>query len=162
MAWPSRRVRRSRSVLDEYGPAPQPVNQGEFEALGCPVKAGAGDRAWRAHLSAQATGGLTDPKAVRARDRIGSGPWHNAKGVLIARNVEELHSPRTNLTRATALDEKGNIVPGRTEKPNKHDILTGSRPDGTASPPTPPFADMTCGNWTKSGADGLFYCFAVR
>jgi hypothetical protein len=116
--------------------------------------AGAGDRTWRAYLSTQATGGLTDPKAVHARDRIGTGPWHNAKGVLIARNVEELHSPRNNVTKETALDERGNPVPGRTEKPNKHDILTGSRPDGTAFPPSPPFGDMTCGNWTKSGADG--------
>jgi hypothetical protein len=115
--------------------------------------AGAGDRAWRAYLSTQATGGLADPKAVHARDRIGAGPWYNAKGVLIARNVEELHSPRNNLTKETALDEKGNMVNGRTEKPNKHDILTGSRPDGTAFPP-PFFPDMTCGNWTKSGANG--------
>jgi hypothetical protein len=116
--------------------------------------AGAGDRTWRAYLSTQATGGLADPKAVHARDRIGAGPWHNAKGVLIARNVEELHSPRNNLTKETALDEKGNMVNGRTEKPNRHDILTGSRPDGTAFPPSPPFGDMTCGNWTRSGAEG--------
>lgn len=116
--------------------------------------AGAGDRTWRAYLSTQATGGLADPKAVHARDRIGTGPWHNAKGVLVARNVDELHSPRNNLTKETALDEKGNPVNGRTDKPNRHDILTGSRPDGTAFPPASPFGDMTCGNWTRSGAEG--------
>jgi hypothetical protein len=114
--------------------------------------AGAGDRTWRAYLSTQGAS-LTDANFVNARDRIGSGPWHNAKGVLIARNVEELHSGANNVTLATALDEKGQPVNGRTTPPNKHDMLTGSRPDGTAFPGTP-FADMTCGNWTKSGPDG--------
>ena len=113
---------------------------------------GAGNRAWRAYLSTQAPK-LADPSAVNARDRIGSGPWHNAKGVMIARNVEELHSAASNLNKETALNEKGEIVNGRTEKPNKHDMLTGSRPDGTAFPGAP-FPDMTCGNWTKSGKDG--------
>ncbi|MGH8674833.1 MAG: hypothetical protein ACREVG_11030 [Burkholderiales bacterium] len=114
--------------------------------------AGAGSHAWRAYLSTQGSA-LNDPKVVHARDRIGSGPWHNAKGALIARNVEELHSANNNVTKETALDEKGRIVNGRTEKPNKHDILTGSRPDGTAFAGAL-FPDMTCGNWTKSGADG--------
>jgi len=113
--------------------------------------AGAGNRTWRAYLSTQASA-LSDPKAVHARDRIGAGPWYNAKGVMIAKSVEDLHSAN-NLTKQTALDEKGELVNGRTETPNKHDILTGSRPDGTAFPPTP-FPDMTCGNWTKSGSDG--------
>ena len=115
--------------------------------------AGAGDRTWHAYLSTQGSA-LNDPKVVHARDRIGSGPWYNAKGVLIARNVDELHSAGNRIGKETALDEKGNIVNGRTEKPNRHDILTGSRPDGTAHPSSPPFADRTCGNWTKSGADG--------
>lgn len=115
--------------------------------------ANAGGRSWRAYLSTQAVGGLNDPKAVHARDRIGSGPWHNAKGVMIASSVEDLHSAKNNLTKQSALDEKGELVNGRTEKPNKHDILTGSRPDGTAFPGAP-FPDMTCGNWTKSGTDG--------
>jgi len=115
--------------------------------------AGAGGRTWRAYLSTQATGGLPDPKAVQARDRIGSGPWHNAKGVMIASSVQDLHSARNNVTKETALDEKGQPVNDRTQKPNKHDILTGSREDGTAFPGTP-FPDMTCGNWTKSGTDG--------
>ncbi len=114
--------------------------------------AGAGDRTWRAYLSTQGSA-LNDPKVVHARDRIGSGPWHNAKGVRIARNVEDLHSARNNVNKETALDEKGQMVNGRTEKPNKHDILTGSRADGTAHPPTAGgrFPDQTCGNWTKSG-----------
>jgi hypothetical protein len=114
---------------------------------------GAGDRTWRAYLSTQGTM-LNDPKAIHARDRIGTGPWHNAKGVLIAANVDELHSLKNNVTKDTALNEKGEMVNGRTEKPNRHDILTGSRPDGTALPPSPPFSDMTCGNWTKSGTEG--------
>jgi hypothetical protein len=111
--------------------------------------AGAADRTWRAYLSTQGTA-LNDPKVVHARDRIGAGPWYNAKGVRIARNVEDLHSASNNLTKETALDEKGQMVNGRTEKPNKHDILTGSRPDGTAFAGAF-FPDMTCGNWSKSG-----------
>ena len=114
--------------------------------------AGAGSRTWRAYLSTQAPA-FTDPNAVHARDRIGRGPWHNAKGVMIATSVEDLHSAKNNLTKETALDEKGAVVNGRTDKPNRHDILTGSRADGTAFPTTP-YADMTCGNWTKSGTDG--------
>jgi hypothetical protein len=114
--------------------------------------AGAGDKTWHAYLSTQAPA-LNDPNFVNARDRIGTGPWQNAKGVVIARNVEELHSSANNVTKQTALDEKGQIVNGRTEKPNKHDMLTGSRPDGTAFAGAP-FGDMTCGNWTKGGTEG--------
>jgi hypothetical protein len=114
--------------------------------------AGAGNRTWRAYLSTQGNA-LNDPNVVHARDRIGPGPWYNAKGIRIARDVEDLHSANANVTKETALDEKGQMVNGRTEKPNKHDILTGSRPDGTAHPPTAGgrFPDQTCGNWTKSG-----------
>jgi len=115
--------------------------------------AGAGKRTWRAYLSTQGAA-LDNANAVHARDRIGTGPWHNAKGVRIAKDVEDLHSANANLTKETALDEKGQMVNERTEKPNRHDILTGSRPDGTAFPPTPPFTDMTCGNWTKGGDEG--------
>ena len=115
--------------------------------------AGAGKRTWRAYLSTQGTA-LADPNVVHARERIGAGPWYNAKGVMIAANVEDLHSAKVNLTKETALDEKGQMVHGRTEKPNRHDILTGSRPDGTALPPSPPYSDMTCGNWTKGGDEG--------
>jgi hypothetical protein len=112
--------------------------------------AGGGQRTWRAYLSTQGKA-LNDTDVVHARDRIGNGPWHNAKGVRIARSVEELHSAANNLNKDTALDEKGQPVNDRTMKPNKHDILTGSRPDGTAFAP---LSDMTCGNWTRSGADG--------
>ena len=108
--------------------------------------AGAGKRAWRAYLSATASGGSP---AVNARDRIGKGPWHNAEGRLIARDVAELHSIN-NINRMTALTEKGTKVNGRAESPNMHDILTGSQPDGTAFAGS---GDTTCGNWTKS-ADG--------
>jgi hypothetical protein len=114
--------------------------------------AGAGDRVWRAYLSTQGAN-LADANFVNARDRIGPGPWRNAMGVVIAKDVEHLHSAANNLTKETALDERGRMVKGRTEKPNEHDILTGSRPDGTAFPGAP-FPDMTCGNWTKGGPDG--------
>ncbi|WP_342621101.1 hypothetical protein [Rhodoferax sp. GW822-FHT02A01] len=113
---------------------------------------GAGNHEWHAYLSTQAPK-LTDTNFVNARDRIGSGPWKNAKGEVIARSVDELHSPASNLNKATALTEKGELVNGRGDTPNVHDMLTGSRPDGTAFPGAP-FADMTCGNWTKSGPDG--------
>jgi hypothetical protein len=114
--------------------------------------AGAGQSTWHAYLSTQGSA-LNDTNFVNARDRIGAGPWQNAKGVVIARNVEDLHSANNKVTKETALDEKGQMINGRTDKPNMHDILTGSRPDGTAYPGTP-FADMTCGNWTKSGTEG--------
>lgn len=115
--------------------------------------AGAGGQTWRAYLSTQAPK-YQDPNAIHARDRIGGGPWFNAKGVLIARTVDELHSDRNNINKDTALDERGERVNSRTDKPVKHDILTGSRPDGTAFPPPPLGVDVTCGNWTKSGKDG--------
>jgi len=114
--------------------------------------AGAGSKVWHAYLSTQAPK-LADPNFVNARDRIGAGPWQNAKGDVIARSVDELHSAQSKLNKQTALDENGQLVNGRGDTPNKHDILTGSRPDGTAFPGAP-FADMTCGNWTKSSADG--------
>jgi hypothetical protein len=88
--------------------------------------------------------------AVNARDRIGQGPWQNAKATVIARNVSDLHDAN-NLTKETALTEKGGVVNGRGDTPNTHDILTGSQPDGTAFTGA---EDRTCGNWTKSGADG--------
>lgn len=118
---------------------------------------GAGSRTWRAYLSTQAPA-LNSPAFVNARDRIGTGPWQNVKGEVIARNVEELHSDASKLTKATAIDEMGRPVNSRTETPNKHDILTGSRPDGTAFVGGvgggQPFPDMTCGNWTKSTTEG--------
>ena len=111
--------------------------------------AGAGNRTWRAYLSTQGKD-FKDPNVVNARDRIGSGPWYNAKGVPIANNVDELHSPENSLNKETALDENGKIVNGRTEKPNTHDILTGSRLDGTSFGPRF-FTDMTCNDWTSNG-----------
>ncbi len=111
--------------------------------------AGAGNKTWRAYLSTQGKD-FKDPNVVNARDRIGSGPWYNANGVLVANNVDELHSPENNLNKETALDENGKMVNGRTEKPNTHDILTGSRLDGTSFGPRF-FADMTCGDWTSNG-----------
>jgi len=102
--------------------------------------AGAGSKTWHAYLSTQGAG------AVNARDRIGKGPWQNAKGVVIAKDLAELHG-KNNISKDTALTEKGAVVNGRGDTPNMHDILTGSQPDGTA------FAageDRTCSNWTKS------------
>jgi hypothetical protein len=106
--------------------------------------AGMGGRTWRAYLSATPSGSTP---AVNAKDRIGEGPWRNAKGVVIATSVGELHADN-NLTKQTALNEKGEVVKGRGDTPNEHDVLTGSSKQGTAIPGT---ADTTCGNWTKSG-----------
>ena len=105
---------------------------------GLAAKAGAGNRTWRAYLS-------TSMPDVNARDRIGKGPWQNVKGVVIAANVDELHSDKANINGDTALDEMGRQInsPGA---PNRHDILTGSTPDGKAT-------TMTCQNWTSSASD---------
>jgi hypothetical protein len=112
---------------------------------------GAGNRTWRAYLSTQASG---NQPAVNARDRIGNGPWHNAKGVIIAQNVADLHGDvqrdRNNIKKGTALNEKGEEVHGVGDQPNTHDMLTGSQSDGKAFTDN---ADHTCKNWT-SGSDG--------
>jgi hypothetical protein len=105
--------------------------------------AGSGARTWRAYLSTQAADGAP---AVNARDRIGKGPWQNAKGVVIAKGVTELHGAN-NLTKQTALTEKGEVNNGRGDTPNRHDVLTGSQADGTAFAPG---EDKTCKNWTSS------------
>ncbi|MBN9470338.1 MAG: hypothetical protein J0J10_16370 [Bosea sp.] len=110
---------------------------------------GAGGKAWRAYLSTQAADGAA---AVNARDRIGAGPWRNAKGAVIASSLAELHGAAANLTKQTALTEKGEIVNGRGDTPNQHDILTGSQADGTAFGPG---EDRTCGNYTRSGTEGV-------
>ncbi|MFK7828658.1 MAG: hypothetical protein AB8B57_02655 [Congregibacter sp.] len=145
-----------------------------------------GDFTWRAYLSTQGEG------AVNARDRVGSGPWFNAKGNRIAADVNELHSVLNRVSAFTAVDERGRTIPGSGYSPNRHDILTGSQTDGTAYPDGD---DMSCNNWTSnsdtgkarvghhdyaawnsahdsrgcsqaalisSGGDGLFYCFAVQ
>lgn len=112
--------------------------------------AGAGDRTWRAYLSTQGA------QAVSARDRIGKGPWHNARGASVARDLEHLHGDTLDLarmgntlTRATALSEKGEPIKGVGDKPNEHDILTGSQLDGRAYPDS---ADHTCNGWTSDNA----------
>jgi hypothetical protein len=106
--------------------------------------AGAGNHTWHAYLSTVASGGAP---GVNARDRVGTGPWRNAKGVVVAQNVTELHGVN-NLNKQTALTEKGEVVNGLGDTPNMHDILTGSQPDGTAIAGN---VDTTCGNWTKGG-----------
>lgn len=106
-------------------------------------EAGAGAKTWRAYLSTQAEDGKP---AVNAKDRIGKGPWQNAKGEVIAKDVAELHGAN-NITKQTALSEKGEVINGRGDKPNRHDILTGSQADGTAFPAG---EDRTCKNWTSS------------
>lgn len=106
--------------------------------------AGAAPRIWRAYLSTQGAG------AVNARDRIGTGPWQNAVGTVVARSVAELHGENA-LSKQNSLTERGAVVPGRGDTPNQHDILTGSQEDGTAHATA---EDMTCGNWTSSDAGG--------
>jgi hypothetical protein len=107
---------------------------------------GSGDHTWRAYLSVSATPAAA---AVNARDRIGSGPWYNSAGILVAANVDELHGPNSAISKQTAVTERLDEVNGVGDTPNLHDILTGSRPDGTAFDSG---QDLTCGNWTSSGA----------
>ena len=101
--------------------------------------AGVAGKTWHAYLSTSDTD---------ARDRIGKGPWHNAKGEKIADDVASLHSDANKLTKQTALNEKGEVINGRGDTPNRHDILTGSKPDGTR------IAEQTCGDWTLSDTEG--------
>jgi hypothetical protein len=112
---------------------------------------GAGHRTWRAYLSTAAVGGGA---VVHARERIGGGPWRNAKGDVVAKSVDDLHGDANNLSKQTAITEKGEVISGRGDTPNRHDILTGSMPDGRASASPD---DSTCGNWTKSGAEGAAF-----
>jgi hypothetical protein len=105
------------------------------------ASAGAGAKTWHAYLSTQGAG------AVNARDRIGTGPWMNSKGEVIAKSVDDLHSAANKLTKQTALTEKGEIVKGRGDTPNMHDVLTGSNEEGRTIAGD---ADMTCKNWTSS------------
>ena len=118
---------------------------------------GAGGKTWRAYLSSSSE---TEP--VHARERIGIGPWYNAAGIMISNNLEQLHSPSNNLRKETVLDENGEIVSGGGDDVNRHDILTGSRTDGTAWPwglmdmlnLTDDGNALTCGNWTNGGEEG--------
>ncbi len=107
--------------------------------------AGAEGKTWMAYLSAGASGGKS---AVSARDRIGKGPWYNAKGVRVAADIDDLHSENTKLGKENSLNEMGKMVNGRGDSPNQHDILTGSQLDGTAFTDD---ADHTCGNWMSNG-----------
>jgi hypothetical protein len=107
--------------------------------------AGSSGKTWRAYLSQSAVDGA---QAMNARDRIGKGPWQNAKGVVVATDVNDLHND-PNINTETALDEKGNPVKTRESGTNEHDILTGTQMDGTAYAAGD--KDMTCGNWTKGG-----------
>jgi hypothetical protein len=105
--------------------------------------AGARDKTWHAYLSTTGEGG---GEAVDARDRIGDGPWYNYNGVMVADSVADLHSDDNELNKENSISEKGEVINGRTDSPNMHDILTGSTADGTA--------DMTCRDWTSSASDG--------
>ena len=105
---------------------------------------GVGHKKWRAYLNTEEQG----KRGISARDRIGNGPWYNAKGVLIAENITDLHLYNKTILKSTALNEKGELVNGRGDKPNQHDILTGSMDDGTAFFPND--KDHTCNNWTSS------------
>jgi hypothetical protein len=113
--------------------------------------AGAGNHTWHAYLSTQTT---NEGPGVNARGRIGAGPWYNAKGVMIAGNVGDLHGDnqrdRNNIQKANMLTEKGELIKGFGEMPNEHDILTGSDSDGRGFPAG---IDTTCNNWTSDGAD---------
>ena len=109
---------------------------------------GAGGLGWRAYLSAV---GIEGAESVNARDRIGDGPWFNYNGELIAQDADELHTEDANLTKETILTEKGDMVNGRGDSPNQHDILTGSGLDGRIFPDA---EDTTCQDWTSNGEDG--------
>ena len=106
--------------------------------------AGVTNKTWRAYLSAKAADGQP---AVNAKDRIGRGPWYNQKGVMVAKDVDDLHSGNNKLGKENSLNEKGAEVPGRGNAPNHHDIITGSLMNGTVSPDT---TDTTCSNWTSN------------
>ena len=116
--------------------------------------AGATGKTWRAYLSTTMLIDRSEGRpykitaGVNARDRIGQGPWYNSKGELIAKDVDDLHSANANISKRSALDERGQPINGRGDKPNRHDILTGSDPLGRYSTAG---GDTTCGNWTKNG-----------
>lgn len=107
-------------------------------------EAGAGDKTWRAYLS-------TNDPVVNARDRIGEGPWYNANGMMVAEDVDDLHSEENNLSKENSIDENGEMVNGRGDDPNMHDIITGSTLDGMAFDSD---EDTTCSDWTSSAEDG--------
>jgi len=108
--------------------------------------AGAGGKTWKAYLSSN-TNAANPGATVNARDRIGNGPWQNAKGVVIATSVDDLHSDNNKISKETGLSEKGEPVKGVGEQPNQHDMMTGSQMDGRAFPGN---LNLTCGNWSSS------------
>ena len=121
------------------------LNGADQHCLKLATAVGAGTRTWRAYLSENGSAGHP---TRHAKDRIGTGPWQNAKGVVIANTVAELHSDKNTLTKQTALNERGEVINGRGDMPNRHDVLTGSQPDGTAYPGADS-ANSTCGNWVR-------------
>ncbi len=137
-------------------PAPGGANLGGLQGADAMCQsmaaaAGAGNRTWRAYLSAEATD-TTGP--VNARDRIGSGPWYNANGVMVASSVADLHSPANRLSKANSVTETGAVVNGRGDTPNQHDILTGSFADGTLYIEKD-IRSTTCSNWTAGDESGV-------
>ena len=151
----SREMGGAKSVMTFFVTSRGPGKGGDLGGLSgadahCQALAqaeGAGDHTWRAYLSTSASGGQP---AVNARDRIGKGPWYNAEGLLIAATLDELHSDKNKINKETAVTERLDPVNGVGDDPNVHDILTGSRPDGTAYAAG---EDLTCRNWTSS-SDG--------
>ena len=151
----SREMGGAKSVMTFFVTSKGPGKGGDLGGLAgadahCQALAqaeGAGDHTWRAYLSAAATDGQP---AINARDRIGKGPWYNAEGLLIAANLDELHSDKNRIAKETAVTERLDPVNGVGDDPNVHDILTGSRPDGTAYAGA---GDLACRNWTSS-SDG--------
>lgn len=150
----SREMGGAKSVMTFFVTSKGPGKGGDLGGLAgadahCQALAqaeGAGDHTWRAYLSTSARDGQP---AINARDRIGKGPWYNAEGLLIAANLEELHSDKNRITKETAVTERLDPVNGVGDDPNVHDILTGSRPDGTAYVGD---EDLACGNWTSSSS----------
>ncbi len=106
---------------------------------------GARNREWRAYLSTLGIGGQ---RSINARDRIGAGPWYNARGVMVAQNVADLHGETNMFSKDNSLNERGEVVNGRGDTPNRHDVITGSQPDGTVARGT---ANLTCDDWTSAG-----------
>ena len=116
------------------------LNGADAHCQNLATQVGSSGKSWRAYLSIFESNGQS---AVNARDRIGKGPWHNANGILIAKDIDDLHSDNNTLSKANSLNEQGQEVNGRGDDPNRHDILTGSLKDGTAS-------KATCNNWQSN------------
>ncbi|SCB61728.1 hypothetical protein GA0061105_12250 [Rhizobium aethiopicum] len=146
LAWPPLSANAQDTAMSFFVTSANPGKGGDLGGLAgadaycssLATASGSTRKTWRAYLS-------TD--AENAKDRIGTGPWYNAKGEKIADDVAALHSDGNNITKQTTLNEKGEVIAGRGDTPNRHDILTGSKPDGTAAP-------ETCGNWTMGSAEG--------